>query len=329
MAGNQISGTYSVYDQKGINEDLEQVIYDISPTDTPFISALSRRKVTNIRHEWQTDVLAAAVTTNAVVEGDEATIDSATATVRVSNICQIMDKAIIVSGTARAVDTAGRNDELAYQLQKRGRELKRDMEATFLANQASVYGDDTTARKLGGLQTWLTSNTDRAGGGADGGYSTSTNLTVAATDATAGAVRTFTETLLVNAQQDAYNNGGEPTMMLLSPYQKRQFTNSTNFPGIADLRSNVPQGKSAAVIGNAEVYLGPFGSLDVVVDRFTRSRDVFLVDPEYAAVGVLRPIQQWELAKTGDADKRQMLTEVTLIVENEAAHAVIADLKTS
>ena len=285
--------------------------------------------MTNIRHEWQTDVLATAVTTNAVVEGDEATIDSATATVRVSNICQIMDKAIIVSGTARAVDTAGRNDELAYQLQKRGRELKRDMEATVLANQASVLGDDTTARKLGGLQTWLTSNDDRGSGGSQGGYSTSTSLTVAATDSTAGALRTFTETLLVNAQQLAYNNGGEPTMMLLSPFQKRQFTNATNFPGIADLRSNVPQGKSAAVIGNAEIYLGPFGTLDVVVDRFTRSRDVFLVDPEYAALGVLRPIQQWELAKTGDADKRQMITELTLIVENEAAHAVIADLRTS
>jgi hypothetical protein len=285
--------------------------------------------VTNIRHEWQTDVLASAVTTNAAIEGDEAVIDSATATVRVSNITQIMDKAIIVSGTARAVDTAGRKDELAYQIQKRGRELKRDIEATVLANQASVLGDDTTARKLGGLQTWLTSNTDRASGGADGGYSTSTSLTVAATDATAGSVRTFTETLLVNAQQDAYNNGGEPTMMLLSPYQKRQFTNATNFPGIADLRSNVPQNKPASVIGNAEIYLGPFGTLDVVVDRFTRSRDVFLVDPEYAALGVLRPMQQWELAKSGDADKRQLLTEITLVIENQAAHAVIADLKTS
>lgn len=329
MAGNQPTGAYSVYDQKGINEDLEQIIYDISPTDTPVISAISRRKVTNIRHEWQTDVLASAVTTNAVVEGDDATIDTATATVRVSNICQIMDKAIIVTGTANAVDTAGRKTELAYQLQKRGRELRRDMEATILANQASVLGDDTTARKLGGLQTWLTSNTDRGGGGADGGFSTSTSLTVAATDATAGAVRTFTETLLVNAQQDAYANGGEPTLMVLSPYQKRQFTNATNFPGIADLRSNVPQGKSAAVIGNAEIYLGPFGTLDVVVDRFTRSRDVFLIDPEYMSLGVLRPMQQWELAKTGDSEKRQLLTEVTLIVENQAAHAVIADLKTS
>lgn len=329
MAGNQPTGAYSVYDQKGINEDLEQIIYDISPTDTPVISAISRRKVTNIRHEWQTDVLASAVTTNAVVEGDDATIDTATATVRVSNICQIMDKAIIVTGTANAVDTAGRKTELAYQLQKRGRELRRDMEATILANQASVLGDDTTARKLGGLQTWLTSNTDRGGGGADGGFSTSTSLTVAATDATAGSVRTFTETLLVNAQQDAYANGGEPTLMVLSPYQKRQFTNATNFPGIADLRSNVPQGKSAAVIGNAEIYLGPFGTLDVVVDRFTRSRDVFLIDPEYMSLGVLRPMQQWELAKTGDSEKRQLLTEVTLIVENQAAHAVIADLKTS
>ncbi len=248
----QPSNTYSQYDANNIREDLENIIYDISPMDTPFVSAISRRKITAIRHEWLTDVLAAASTSNAVIEGDEATMDAATATTRVSNIAQILDKTVTVTGTHRAVNSAGYKDALAYQIQKKGRELRRDIEATVLFNQASVLGDDTTARKLGGLASWLTSNTSRGTGGADGGYAATTSLTVAATNATAGDMRTFTE-----------------------------------------------------------------------------SRNVFLVDPEYAALGVLRPMQQWELAKTGDTEKRQMLTEVTLIVENEAAHAVVADLLTA
>ena len=324
----QPTGTYSQYDSNSLNEDLEQVIYDISPYDTPFLSALTRRKVTNIRHEWQIDALAPASGSNAVIEGDDATLETSSPTTRVSNIAQILDKTVVVSGTHQAVDSAGYADVLAYQLTKKGRELKTDIEKQLLANQASVLGDDTTARRFGSLMSWMTTNTDRASDGADGGYSTTTSLTVAATDTT-GSGRTFTETLLVNVQQSCYTAGAEPTKLLLAPFQKRQFTNATNFPGIADLRSPVPQGKAAKIVGNAEVYLGPFGTLDVVVDRFQRVEDAWLIDPEYAALGVLRPMKQWPLAKNGDAEKRQMLTEVTLIVENEAAHGVVADLTTS
>ena len=324
----QPTGTYSQYDANNLNEDLEQVIYDISPYDTPFLSSLTRRKITNIRHEWNLDELAPANGSNAVIEGDEATLETSAPTTRVSNISQILDKTVVVSGTHQAVDPAGYKDVLSYQMTKKGRELKRDIETQLLANQASVLGDDTTARRFGSLMSWLETNTDRANDGADGGYNSGTSLTVAATDST-GSGRTFTETLLVNVQQACYEAGAEPTKLLLSPYQKRQFTNATNFPGIADLRSPVPQGKSAKIVGNAEVYLGPFGTLDVVVDRFQRSRDAWLIDPEYASLGVLRPMNQWPLAKTGDSEKRQMLTEITLIVENEAAHGVVADLKTS
>lgn len=323
----QPTNAYSQYDAVNINEDLEQIIYDISPYDVPFLSSLPKRKVSNVRHEWNTDSLAAAVTTNAVIEGDDVTLDASNPTTRVSNICQIMDKSVVVTGTNRAVDHAGYSDVLAYQLTKKGRELKRDTEATLLDNQASVLGDDTTARRLGSLNSWLTSNTSRGAGGADGGYSSTTSLTVAATDGTAGDLRTFTEDLIVSVQQQCYESGGNPTKMLMSPVQK---TNFVSFEGIAPLRSNINQGNTPAqIIGNAEVYQGPFGKLEVVVDRFMRNREVFLIDPEYAALGQLRPMQQWEIAKSGDSEKRQMLHEITLVVENEGAHGVIADLLTS
>lgn len=326
----QPTGAYSQYDASdAINEDLEQVLFNVDPTDTPLYSTGRKKKVSNIRHEWLTEELRAAVTTNAVIEGDEATLNTSAAPTRVSNICQILDETVVITGSNRAVDHAGYSDVLAHQLVKKGRELKRDIESTLWANQASVLGDDSTARKLGGLPTWLTSNTIRAASGADGGYASTTSLTVAATDDTSN-LRTFTETLLIDATQECFINGGDPSVMYMHPYQKRAFINSTNFPGVAELRSNVSQGGQKNVrVGNVEVYEGPFGRLEVKMDRFMRSREVFLVDPEYVSVGTLRPMSTWELAKTGDSEKRQMLTELTLIVENQKAHAVIADLSTT
>lgn len=325
----QPTNTFAVNDAVGIREDLADIIANISPYEVPFQSNGKKRNVKNIRYEWQTDSLAAASTSNAVIEGDDAVLDATNPTTRVSNITQIMDKTVVITGTLEAVDKAGRKSELAYQLTKKGRELRRDKEATLLNNQASLVGDDTTARRLGGLPSWLTSNVSRGSGGASGGYSTSTALTVAATDATAGAVRSFTETLLKAVQQSCFTNGGEPTMLMLSPFTKGQFSNTTNFPGIATLRTNIAQNAMATVIGAADVYLGDFGTLQVVVNRFQRARDAFLLDKEYYGVGVLRPLKQWELAKTGDHERRQMVEELTLVVDNQSAHGVISDLQTS
>jgi hypothetical protein len=324
----QPSNTYATNDAKGIREDLADIISNIAPYEVPFQSNGKKRKVKNIRHEWQTDSLTAVDLNNAVIEGDDATLDASNPTTRVGNITQIMDKTVVITGSLEAVDKAGRKSELAYQLTKKGRELRRDKEAILLNNQASLIGDDTTARKLGGLPTWLTSNVNRAAGGASGGFSTSTALTVAATDST--TPRTFTETLLKAVQQSCVKNGGSPTILMLGPYNKGQFSNTTNFPGIADLRSNVAQAKGqATVIGAADVYLGDFGALQVVVNLFQREREAFLLDREKYGVGTLRPLKQWELAKSGDSEKRQMLEEVTLVIDNQAAHGVVADLTTS
>lgn len=324
----QPTNTYAVNDAVGVREDLASAISNISPAEVPFQSNGRKVKVKNIRHEWQTDSLTAVNLNNAVVEGDDATLDQSNPTVRVGNITQIMDKTVVISGTLDAVDKAGRKSELSYQLVKKGKELRRDKEAILLNNQASVIGDDTTARKLGGLPSWLKSNVSRGPGGANGGYSTSTGLTVAATDGT--TQRTFTETLLKSVQQQCVKSGGRPQMLMLGPYNKGQFSNATNFPGIATLRSNVPQGKGqASIIGGADVYVGDFGALTVVVNLFQRERDAFLLDKESYGVGTLRPLDQWELAKTGDSEKRQMLEEVTLVVHNEAAHGVVADLTTT
>lgn len=325
-----MADTYTAYDAKGIREDLEGMIYDISPYETPLAANAGKVNVTNRAHEWQTDALRAASTSNAHVEGAVSVNSARTPTKRVKNYTQIIKDTAEVSGTLEAVDKAGRAKEMAYQIVKIGRELRRDFEAICLNNQASVVGDNTTASKLGGLPSWLTSNVNRASGGTSGGFSTTTGLTVAAGDATTD--RTFTETLLKDVQQKLKKNGGEPTILMLGTYNKGQFSNATNFPGIATLRSNVAQnnkGSMATVIGAADVYLGDFGTLQVVTNIFQRERDAFLIDPEHVKIGTLRPFKTEDLAKVGDSERKHVVAEKTLVVTNEAAHGIVSDLKTA
>lgn len=317
----QLAGTTDTYDLKGLREDLQNRIFMLTPEDTPFMSNIGRGRAKSTRHEWQTDALAAPDTTNAQIEGDEYTYADRSPTVRVGNITQISRKPVLISGTAEAVEKAGRDSELAYQAAKAGTELKKDMEAILLSNQASVAGSNSVARKLGGFAAWLETNVSRGTGGANGGYNTTTGLVVAATN---GTQRAFTETMLKSAQQSAFTEGGNPRIAMLPPAQKVVFS---SFSGIAAIRTAVPnRNNQATIIGAADTYVGDFGTLTTVVNRVQQTRDAFLIDPSRAALVTLRPMFVDRPAKTGDAEKRMMVVEYTLRVDNEAAHAVIADL---
>lgn len=324
----QATGTFDTYDIKGAREDLSNFIFNISPTETPFVSAIGSAKAKATKHEWQTDTLADATTDNAHIEGSEYAYTDPGATKRVGNYTQIFRKTVKVSGTADAVDKAGRASELAYQVAKRGQELKRDIEKIMLNNQASVAGDATTARKLGGLPAWLTSNDSRGSGGTEGGYVATTGLVAAASDATTTNQRTFTETLLKSVLKLAYDNGGEPSMLMLGSFNKQRFS---GFSGISELRTNYSGNvsKQARLVGAADFYISDFGTLSVVTNRFQRERDAYLIDPSMAKRAVLRPMRVETPAKTGDANNRVLLCEETLVINNEAAHGVVADLETS
>jgi hypothetical protein len=320
-----VAGTYTRFTAVGVREDLSNVIYNISPEETPFVSNVSKEKVKNTLFEWQTDALDAAVDNNAVVEGDEAAFATPTPTVRLGNYTQISRKTIIVSGTLDAVDRAGRATELAYQTAKRGAEMKRDMERMSLANQAGVVGNTTTPRRSAGVPAWLTSNVSRGTGGANG---TLTNgiPSAAATDATAPNQRPFTETLLKGGIQSCYNSGAKLKILMVGPFNKGV---ASGFTGIADIRYNAQGAKPTTIIGAADVYVSDFGNLTIVPNRFQRERDAFLLDPEYAAIATLRPMQTIPLAKTGDAEKRMLIVEWGIKMKNEAAHGIVADLTTA
>lgn len=318
------TGTLTTYATVGIREQLMNSIYNISPEDTPFMSAIGREKATNTKVEWQTDALNAA-SDSAVLEGDEYAFATPTSTTRPNNYAQINRKTVIVSGTDDAVTKAGRAKETAYQLEKRSKELKTDMELAMVGvNQASVAGAVGVIRRSGSLSSWLTSNVSRGAGGANGGYNTGTGLTVAATD---GTQRAFAEAQIKAVMQSAFSNGGKPRIAIMSPGQKVNFS---AFAGIAVNRVDNAPAKSSekqlAIMGAADVYKSDFGNLVATPDIFCRTRDVVLVDPGYAATAFLRPFITDTPAKTGDATKKALLVEWTLVVKNQAAHGIIADL---
>ena len=294
-----MANVYKTYDTVGIREDLINAIYDISPTTTPFMSTVGRTTCKNTYHEWQTDSLAAVNLDNAKVEGADATSQLLTPTTRLGNYTQISDKVVQVSTTDDKVDKAGRSTETAYQLSKASAEIKRDMESILLSDQAKDAGTSSTARKLGGLATWLTTNVVDTAGVAP------------------------TEDNLKEAVLKAYTAGGEPTVLLVSPANKQVVS---TFPGIAEQRFQAPGTGQTKIIGAADLYMSDFGQLSVVPDRFLSNDISYVLDPSMASVAYLRPFKSTKLAKMGDSEKTMMNVEYTLVVKNEAAHAMMTDV---
>lgn len=324
---SQPSNTFSSYDAKGIREDLSAIIDRTEREETPFYSTIGRSKATQRLHEWQTQALAGAADDNAVLEGDEATMDAATPTVRVNNRTQISDKTATVSGSVDAFDKAGRASEMDYQVLLKGLELRRDLEKQMLSNKPSVAGTDTQPSQSAGFSAWLVSNVSMNTGsttpGANGGFASSTSLVAARTDA--NAMRQFQESHINDVMELAFDNGARPSIMMLPAALKTRFS---AFTGIADLRHEVGAGQ-ATIVGGAEAYISNFGKLTVVPQTFMRSRDAIIYDPKKVKLAIARPMKSWDLAKTGDTTKKQILVEYTLEVSNEKAHALVTDVQKS
>lgn len=313
------TGTYQTYTTVGIREDLADVIYDISPVDTPFLSTVPKVTATATLHEWQTDELANADGENAAIEGDDAPQTSATPTVRLTNYTQISTKDARVSGTNRSVDSAGRGDELAYQLLKRGKELKRDMETILLSNQAKSAGNASTPRTLAGVPAWIATNTSHVG------------TDPAGTGANArgdGTQRAFTEDMLREVVRETWDSGGQPDLLMVGAYNRQVVS---RFGTEANVRIAMQKMEDSVLHTSFEVYQSDFGSLKIVPDRFQRARDAFVLQSDLWAVAYLpgRNMKTIDIAKTGDSDAKQILSEYTLEARNEAGSGGIYDLTTA
>ena len=317
-----VTNTFTTFDAKGIREDLSNIITNIAPEDVPYMSNIGRESISNSLFEWQTDTLAAAAA-NKQLEGDDvASFDAVVATVRLQNYAQISRKTIILSATEEVVNKAGRRSELAYQIAKRGSELKRDQEFTFLNGAVAAAGSTSVARGTASLGAFIKTNVDMQTNGVNPSYTTLPNS--ARTD---GNVRTFTETILKNVIQQVWAAGGTPKILMTGPVNKQRIS---GFSGIASSRFNIDGGaKPATLVGAVDLYVSDFGNVATVANRFQRERDAWVLDPEYAKMVTLRPYQQIELAKTGDAEKRMLIVEWGHKVLAENAHGLAADLVTS
>lgn len=316
------TGAVQTFAMVGIREELSDVITNISPMDVPFYSMCRKGKTKSRSPEWLKDSLQAAAPTNKVVEGYDAdTGDTMYQPTRLKNYVQLMDKTVIVSTTAQAVESAGRSSELKYQVAKSGKELKRDMEARMTGNYASVVGNASTAGECAGAEAWIETNVSTVG--AVGGYDTNTGLVDAATDSTQ---RAFTEAMVKEVVREAWSSGGEPSMMMVGPFNKQV---ASGFAGIATQYRDNAGTRRATILGAADVYVSDFGELRIVANRFQRDRTALVLQPDTWEVKFLQPFSTTPLAKTGHADKRLLACEFTLCVTDEAANGKVADLTTS
>jgi len=313
------TNTFQTFATTGIREDLSDTIYNIAPTETPFTSMIRKVKCSNTFAEWQIDTLAAANKDNATVEGDDPATDAAAATTRPGNYVQLMDKVVRVSSTNQAVRSAGRKNELSYQVAKRGKELKRDIEQMALSSNASVAGNSSTARKSAGVGAWLSTNTSHGTGGSAGGFASGI---VAAP--TSGTNRTLTETIFKTIISDTWTAGGDPTKVLCNAAQKKAIS---AFGGIATLYRDTGQSKKqASIMGAADLYISDFGEHQIIADRFMPVNEVYCIDPEYWELSHLQAFKTTNLAKTGHSDRKMLSVELTLCAKNEAANGGVFDL---
>jgi hypothetical protein len=320
----QPTETFDSYDAGTTNaENVQDMIYMVSPEATPVLSAGRRFKATQKFHEWLRDNLATPNVTNAVIEGDDRTGTAITAPQRVGNNTQLADKVAVVTTSQENSKQIGRSSEMRYQVAKMMKELKRDVEARMVSNSAAVAGNSSTARQAGGLGVMIYTTALHNGAGATAAHTSGAPTTAI----TAGTNRAFTEALLKTAMQSIYTNSGEmPSFLSMTPSHKTAFS---AFTGIATNRYNVKGKEQATIIGGADLYVSDFGVLTVVpnyIQATSAPSDVFILNPETYGAAYLQGYKSEPLAKTGHTTKELVSCEFTVVVTAEKSNGKIANL---
>lgn len=309
----KVTNAFDTYSATADREDLSNIIYNISPMQTPFMSSIGTRNVKNVVFDWQTEVLPTP-SSSGELEGFELSRSAAQATVRESNVCMISKRDATVSGSQEVSDAAGKRSEMAHQLALMAKALKRDMEEALCQNGAKTTGNATTARVTGGFESWVETNVSRGTGGSGAGNG------AAPVD---GTQRDLTETLLKDVLQLSFENGGEPSLAICGPHNKQIIS---GFTGRSSARQMID---ANTVEASVSIYSSDFGELQIVPSNRSREKSLLLVDPEYAKVAYLRNFQTVDIATIGDAETKMIVVEYGLEVSNEKAHGIVADLNVS
>ena len=309
----KVTNAFDTYSATADREDLSNIIYNISPMQTPFMSSIGKKSIKNVVFDWQTEVLPTPVSTGQL-EGFELSRAASTATARVSNVAMISSRDATVTGSQDASDPAGKRSEMAHQLAIMAKALKRDMEESLCQNGGKTTGTATQARVTGGFESWIKTNFNKAAAGAPTGNGT------APTD---GTQRDLTEALLKVSLQKCFQNGGEPSLAICGPHNKQVIS---GFTGRTQARQNID---ANTVEASVAVYSSDFGELKIVPSNRSRERSLLLVDPEFAKVSYLRDFKTVDIATIGDAQTKMIVVEYGLEVSNEAAHSIVSDLNVS
>lgn len=329
----QPTNVQSRYDLAALGEnvvdDVHDVITNIAPTETPFHMRAKREDASSDLHEFLSDTLRAAVSSNQHIDGDDFSADDRNAPARLGNYCEIAREDVAVTRRANKVKKYGRKDELGYEIAKAGRELKRDCETSALANKAAVAGNDSTASVAAGLPAWMRTNTDRGGSGADPTLSSTTYgyPNAAATD---GTDRALSEATLQSVIRQAWEAGGNPDTIMVGPQVKTRMSNylfGSSARVATPYQDHGRDPKSAVtMVAAADIYITDFGRMEVVPNRFQREDDVFILDFEHLAIAYLDGFKTYEIAKSGDSEKRMLLADWTVVCRSEAAQGIVADI---
>lgn len=307
------TNTRETYGAIGIREDLSNIIYNISPEETPFMSNVGKSSCDNTYFEWQTDALASASTSNRVAEGDDASALAVAEPTRRGNYTQISTKAIQTSGTAEAVDFAGRKSTEAYQMAKRAKELKLDMEAMLLTNNGMVAGSSGTARETGSVGAWIQSNLENGTAAAASAFGT--------TPPTAGSDKAVVEADIKDLMKKCWDAGASPSVIMVDGALKQKI--STLSQSVSELRTSANDKSPAYVVAAVDIYVSDFGNLQIVPNRHMPAKTCYFLDYEYWDIAYLRPFNTFDLARTGDSMAKQLVVEYGLRARNEAANGAI------
>lgn len=307
------TNTRETYGAIGIREDLSNIIYNISPEETPFMSNVGKSSCDNTYFEWQTDALASASTSNRVAEGDDASALAVAEPTRRGNYTQISTKAIQTSGTAEAVDFAGRKSTEAYQMAKRAKELKLDMEAMLLTNNGMVAGSSGTARETGSVGAWIQSNLENGTAAAVSAFGT--------TPPTAGTDKAVVEADIKDLMKKCWDAGASPSVIMVDGALKQKI--STLSQSVSELRTSANDKSPAYVVAAVDIYVSDFGNLQIVPNRHMPAKTCYFLDYEYWDIAYLRPFNTFDLARTGDSMAKQLVVEYGLRARNEAANGAI------
>jgi hypothetical protein len=301
-------------------EDVEDIIYNISPMDTYFLSNIEKSKADAVTHEWQTDVLTAADTANARIEGDDFSAQAVADVTRLKNYTQIFRKEVVVSGTQQRVSQYGKSTEMAYQMAKKAKEIKRDVEIVLLHNHDATTGAAASARAMAGVETWIYDTAHIAATGQTTSTTTAPASGIANAAATDGSSTALVEADLQTALATAWGNGGEIDVIMVGSVLKRKLA---TFTGLATRFRDVGAGQQAQIIGAVDVYVSDYGNHKIVLSRYCRSTSLLCLDMSLWGIAYLRPFQQFDIAKAGDSEKKMLLCEATLVAKQPTGNAKV------